>query len=267
MPQRHLAQTRPVWLAVVVTAVLWAMLAASSSNNNRIEQSGGDPAFFCMVSGFSLLQRQRQQQPQRHRQQLHYQSRVALSNNGNANNNADVAEEEGDPTTTTTTTGKTAAAVIAAMAEEVARENRKKDGATLEEEQEEELMDPYLECQYESYFDGTKPDASWNLAYYNFLRQGKEIIKQGLQEITNTNTKDCRPPACLRLQLSNAAVKETEERRINSGGAIKAHPVSQALYDVGCLILDNVFDGRPIQRFWFLGMPNITIPKYWTQAK
>lgn len=262
MPQRHLAQTRPVWLAVVVTAVLWAMLAASSSNNNRIEQSGGDPAFFCMVSGFSLLQRQRQQQPQRHRQQLHYQSRVALSNNDNDNNYDIAAEEKGDPTTTTTT-GKTAAAVIAAMAEEVAKENRNTDGATMEE-----LMDPYLECQYESYFDGTKPDASWNLAYHNFLRQGKEIIKQGLQEITNTTTnKDCRPPACLRLQLSNAAVKETEERRINSGGAIEAHPVSQALYDVGCLILDNVFDGRPIQRFWFLGMPNITIPKYWTQAK
>jgi len=152
------------------------MLAASSSNNNRIEQSGGDPAFFCMVSGFSLLQQQ--QQPQRH--YLHYQSRVSLSNNDNANNNAVVAEEEGDPTTTTTTTattGKTAAAVIAAMAEEVARENRNTDGATMEE-----LMDPYLECQYESYFDGTKPDASWNLAYYNFLRQGKEIIKQGLQE-------------------------------------------------------------------------------------
>ena len=222
------------------------MLAASSSNNNRIEQSGGDPAFFCMVSGFSLLQ----QQP--HRQHLHYQSRVSLSNNDNANNNAAVAEEEGDQTTTTT--GKTAAAVIAAMAEEVAKENRNTDGATMEE-----LMDPYLECQYESYFDGTKPDASWNLAYYNFLRQGKEIIKQGLQEITSTNTnKDCRPPACLRLQLSNAAVKETEERRINSGGAIDAHPVSQALYDVGCLILDNVFDGRPIQRFWFLGMYTTT---------
>jgi ubiquinol oxidase len=62
----------------------------------------------------------------------------------------------------------------------------------------------------------------------------------------------CRPPDCLGLRLSNEAVKEAEEQRIATGGRVDAHPVSQALYDLGCLILDELFDGRPIQRFWFL---------------
>jgi len=61
-----------------------------------------------------------------------------------------------------------------------------------------------------------------------------------------------RPPEALGLVLSNEAVTECERRREASGGKVDAHPVSRALYDVGCLLLDNLFDERPIQRFWFL---------------
>jgi len=60
------------------------------------------------------------------------------------------------------------------------------------------------------------------------------------------------PPALRRLSLSNEAVKEAERRREAAGGSVDAHPVSRTLYDVGCLLLDNLFDQRPIQRFWFL---------------
>ncbi len=63
---------------------------------------------------------------------------------------------------------------------------------------------------------------------------------------------ELRPPACLGLRLSNEAVAEAERLRIESGGGIDAHPVSKALYDVGCLLLDRLFDERPIERFWFL---------------
>jgi hypothetical protein len=84
------------------------------------------------------------------------------------------------------------------------------------------------------------------------MRQGKTIIDQVL-EIVGIKERDAlRPPACLNLSLSNESVKEAEAKRIAAGGGVDAHPVSLALYDVGCLFLDGLFDERPIQRFWFL---------------
>jgi hypothetical protein len=101
-------------------------------------------------------------------------------------------------------------------------------------------------------YDGAKPDSSWNLAAQNFQRQGATILDQialvvGIQKIDPQ-----KPPFCLNLTLSNFEVSETERRRIENGGGVDAHPVSLTLYNVGCLFLDNLFDGRPIQRFWFL---------------
>lgn len=110
----------------------------------------------------------------------------------------------------------------------------------------------YIECQFQDYADGTKPDAAWNLAARNFLRQGSSILEQLKEKVGLKEHDGCRPPDCLGLVLSNEAVKEAERRRIEQGGAVDAHPVSQALYDLGCLLLDELFDERPIQRFWFL---------------
>lgn len=115
-------------------------------------------------------------------------------------------------------------------------------------------LNPYIEFQNEAYFDGTKPDSSWTLAWNNFIRQGTSLLQQGLERIGVAKVDELRPPACLNLRLSNKAVTETEDRRLASGAGIEggAHPVSQVLYDVGCLLLDRLFDERPIQRFWFL---------------
>jgi len=114
-------------------------------------------------------------------------------------------------------------------------------------------MDPYIEIQTESYFDGTKPDSSWNLARNNFCRQGVSLVKQGLEQIGICKVDKLRPPACLNLHLSNDAVTQAYVDRIESGGGVNnTHPVSQVLYDVGCFLLDGLFDERPIQRFWFL---------------
>ena len=115
-----------------------------------------------------------------------------------------------------------------------------------------EAEDLYIECQFEDFFDGTKPDSSWNLAYQNFLRQGSAILKQVGEKVGLVENDGCRPPDCLGLRLSNEAVRQAEERRIKDGGKVDAHPVSQALYDLGCFFLDELFDERPIPRFWFL---------------
>jgi len=112
--------------------------------------------------------------------------------------------------------------------------------------------EPYIEIQYESYFDGTKPDSSWNLARNNFAKQGTSLVRQGLEQLGLREADPLRPPGCLNLKLSNEAVLEAERRRVASGGGVEAHPISRALYDGGCLLLDRLFDGRPIQRFWFL---------------
>jgi ubiquinol oxidase len=90
------------------------------------------------------------------------------------------------------------------------------------------------------------------LAVNNFLRQGSTLVQQGLEGVGVTSRDELRPPACLNLKLSNEAVAEAERRRIEAGEGVDAHPVSKALYDVGCYLLDQLFDGRPIQRFWFL---------------
>lgn len=123
---------------------------------------------------------------------------------------------------------------------------------SLPKEEQTIAPDCYINPQYASYADGTKPDASWNLAINNVRRQGSSIMEQALETVGLKERDKLKPPACLGLKLSNEAVSEAERRRIASGGGVDAHPVSQALYDVGCLFLDRLFDERPIERFWFL---------------
>ncbi|KAG7351391.1 alternative oxidase-domain containing protein [Nitzschia inconspicua] len=116
----------------------------------------------------------------------------------------------------------------------------------------EDIEDPYVDLETKRYFDGTKPDSGINLAVQNFKRQGATIIDQLLEIIRIRPMDPFAPPECLQLSLSNEAVTEAERRREEAGGGVDAHPVSRALYDVGCLFLDRLFDGRPIERFWFL---------------
>ena len=125
---------------------------------------------------------------------------------------------------------------------------RQGDAETTSELQEEQ----YIEIAYEDYFDGTRPDSSWNLARVNFMRQGKTILTQLAENLGLRESDPLKPPACLQLTLSNKAVKETEDRRIAAGDGVDAHPISLALYDFGCALLDTLFDERPIPRFWFL---------------
>jgi hypothetical protein len=112
--------------------------------------------------------------------------------------------------------------------------------------------DYYIELSPQNFFDGTKPDSSYVMAFLNFKRQLGHIFNQGLEKIGVKKAEPYRPPMCLNLVLSNQAVKETEDRRISRGEKVDVHPVAQALYDLGCLFLDELFEDRPIQRFWFL---------------
>lgn len=110
----------------------------------------------------------------------------------------------------------------------------------------------YIEVGDQAYFDGIRPGSSWELAKQNFVRQGSTIIDQLLETIGLKERDPLLPPTCLNLKLSNEAVAETERKRLAAGEGVPAHPVSQKLYDVGCQLLDVLFDERPIPRFWFL---------------
>jgi ubiquinol oxidase len=84
------------------------------------------------------------------------------------------------------------------------------------------------------------------------MRQGKGLTRQAAQSLGLKEEDPLRPPNALKVTLSNEAVAAAEDKRIADGGDVGAHPVSKALYDLGCLFLDQLFDERPIQRFWFL---------------
>jgi hypothetical protein len=111
----------------------------------------------------------------------------------------------------------------------------------------------YNELPYDA-MEEVKPSSSWRLASANFNRQFGTIGDQIVVALgLGGQQKDPKmPPDALKVSLSNADVAETERRRIAAGGKVDAHPVSQALYQLGCLFLDTLFENRPIQRFWFL---------------
>mmetsp|Transcript_12798 Transcript_12798/g.24019 ORF Transcript_12798/g.24019 Transcript_12798/m.24019 type:complete len:445 (+) Transcript_12798:267-1601(+) len=108
-----------------------------------------------------------------------------------------------------------------------------------------------------SYSDGTRPANALVLAVNNFVRQGSSILQEAFAEIGITG-KDYIPPSerlpdCLGFTLNSEAVKEAARRRENAlGGKVDTNPASRALYDVGCFALDELFENRPIARFWFL---------------
>lgn len=110
----------------------------------------------------------------------------------------------------------------------------------------------YLRPDEQPYRDGDRPAGFVGLALTNFRRQGAELVGDALEAVGLRDRDPARLPDCLNVQLSNEAVQEFEARRVRAGGAVDAHPVSRALYEVGCLFLDRFFDGRPIQRFYFL---------------
>lgn len=143
-----------------------------------------------------------------------------------------------------------------------------------EQEKQEQLIQPYatavtdknyIENPY--YLEGNKPDGAPTLAAKNFARQSPAILEelyevltiqiQSLADPNVTSTAELRKaqrlPGCLYLGLTNEAVDEAERlREARPGGKVKTNPVARGLYDFGCLMLDSFFDGRPIQRFWFL---------------
>lgn len=55
-----------------------------------------------------------------------------------------------------------------------------------------------------------------------------------------------------RLTLSNKGVWDREEALIKAGGGVKSPWPVKLVYLALCYFLDVAFDGRPIQRFWFL---------------
>jgi len=113
------------------------------------------------------------------------------------------------------------------------------------------MGEAYLELKYTE-LASIKPSSSWALAWANFKRQLRSGLEQAAEKVGIQKNDELKPPYCLGLVLSNEAVSEAERKREEAGGRIDAHPVSRTLYDIGCLFLDNLFEGRPIQRFWFL---------------
>mmetsp|Transcript_23944 Transcript_23944/g.45505 ORF Transcript_23944/g.45505 Transcript_23944/m.45505 type:complete len:502 (+) Transcript_23944:312-1817(+) len=91
-----------------------------------------------------------------------------------------------------------------------------------------------------------------SVANENFLREGKAIIRTLFPSKKDDTSQDPRVEEIraklAKLELSNAAIWERERSRpeVYSPWFIKGP------YLALCLMLDVLFDGRPIERFWFL---------------
>lgn len=122
-----------------------------------------------------------------------------------------------------------------------------------------ELMDEeirYIENPF--YLDDNKPNSAFILAINNFCKQGSALLGQFFTEKLGITGKsyvplDKRPPNCLGLTLDDEAVKKAEEKReARSTAKVESNIAARALYDIGCFALDELFEARPIARFWFL---------------
>lgn len=117
-------------------------------------------------------------------------------------------------------------------------------------------MCPYNDNPY--YLDGTKPNSAFLLATQNFIRQGSALLEQIAVEKLGIVGKSYippeeKPPLVFGFTLSNEDVKEAERKRESRPGSkVESNVVARGLYEVGCFVLDELFDERPIARFWFL---------------
>ena len=110
----------------------------------------------------------------------------------------------------------------------------------------------YLGTKDRKWLIGSKPNNSVLLGLTNFKKEVFQIFENLRLETIGKADKESSLPGVLGLHLSNEVVKAAEELRERTGGRVDAHPISRALYDLGCFFLDKFFDNRPIERFWFL---------------
>lgn len=90
----------------------------------------------------------------------------------------------------------------------------------------------------------------------NFLRESRAIVESvfsGLKKPSPSDPeRDELREKLAQLQLSNKAVWGREHAREAAGDGVWAPWFLRAPYLALCVLLDVVFDGRPVQRFWFL---------------
>ena len=104
------------------------------------------------------------------------------------------------------------------------------------------------------------PPSAMTLALNNFWRELKELTATVLPYQTSYDMKRtfatdeaAQYAEALRgLTLSNDAIWEREDARAAAGGSVPAPLVIRIPYLVLCGVLDTLYDGRPIARFWYL---------------
>ena len=98
---------------------------------------------------------------------------------------------------------------------------------------------------------GAVPASALVLALSNFNRELKNLVNDlttSSYDRTKVSLQDEAVKKLSMLQLSNAAIWEREESR----PPVKAPWIIKAPYLFLCVLLDTLFDGAPIERFYFL---------------
>lgn len=90
------------------------------------------------------------------------------------------------------------------------------------------------------------------LALQNFVVELGELLTSLRRSVGLDPPMKYVPPEVLSFELSNEAVANRERERAFANGDIPASKLTRFVYDALCWVLDELFDGRPVQRFWFL---------------
>ncbi|GFH14655.1 ubiquinol oxidase [Haematococcus lacustris] len=109
--------------------------------------------------------------------------------------------------------------------------------------------------------DDYGPVAAKAAPHPGVVRQGFNLLGRGLTRLVAAADRSLEWLHLLpkldeerlsRLILSNHAVSERERVREAIGGKVEAPWYVRGVYDILCLLIDVLFENRPIQRFWFL---------------
>lgn len=90
------------------------------------------------------------------------------------------------------------------------------------------------------------------LGLRNFVAELNELTSALRRFVGLEPPQRYMPPDVLGLQLNNSAVETREKERQARQGRVNASAFVRFVYNVTCKVLDVLFDGRPVPRFWFL---------------
>ena len=102
----------------------------------------------------------------------------------------------------------------------------------------------YFDPRNSPYSAGSKPNAASAPAVTSFRRESRSILE-------NIGIRSSLPQYPLPDILNLSLAYDDVQKKQDESKTIKSNVFSRILFVVGRFFVDNFFDNRPIERFWF----------------